>query len=324
MGVPGVVTSVNGERTRAFPALGRDLARIGLGTVRFRVAGRDVAFAVLDAWAELGGDLVDLAARYGEGEAETVLGSWMATRGMRDRVVILTKGAHPDAAWRSRMTPEMIDADLRASLDRLGTDVIDIYMLHRDDPAVPVGEIVDALHEQVVAGRARSVGVSNWTIPRMEAALADAHARNRTPISSSSVYVGLAPWRVPPWPDCVDGLDSASAAWYARPGAVPNIAWSAQSGGVFTDDFDPATTGPEVAAAWDTQEMHARRLRARALGRELGVTAAQIALAYVLSWPGRPFALIGARDATGLHAAWAALDFALSPDQSSWLERGEA
>lgn len=312
------------DRTRPFPGLGRDLARIGLGTVRFRIAERDAAFALLDAWSELGGDLVDSAARYGHGEAETVLGSWMVSRGVRDRVVLLTKGAHPDESGQSRMTPDQIAQDLGASLDRLGTDVVDIYMLHRDDPAVPVGEIVDALHEHVVAGRARSVGVSNWTIARIEAALADAHARGRTAITSSSVYVGLAPWRVPPWPACVDGLDQVSAAWYARPEAPPNIAWSAQSGGVFADDFDPAHAAPEIVAAWDNQETHARRLRARALGRELGATAAQIALAYVLTGPGHPYALSGARDADGLRAAWAALDVAISPDQRSWLERGEA
>lgn len=310
--------------TRPFPGLGRDLARIGLGTVQFRVAERDAVFALLDAWSELGGDLVDLAARYGHGEAETVFGSWMVSRGVRDRVVLLTKGAHPDEAGQSRMTPDQIAQDLGASLDRLGTDVVDIYMLHRDDPAVPVGEIVDALHEHVVAGRARSVGVSNWTTARIEAALADAHARGRTAITSSSVYVGLAPWRVPPWTACVDGLDQVSAAWYARPEAPPNIAWSAQSGGVFADDFDPAHAAPEIVAAWDTEETDARRLRARALGRELGATAAQIALAYVLTGPGHPYALAGARDADGIRAAWAALDVAISPDQRSWLERGEA
>jgi len=122
----------------------------------------------------------------------------------------------------------------------------------------------------------------------------------------------------------VDGLDQISAAWYARPEAPPNIAWSAQSGGVFADDFDPAHAAPEIVAAWDTEETDARRLRARALGRELGATAAQIALAYVLTGPGHPFALAGARDADGIRAAWAALDIALSPDQRSWLERGEA
>ncbi|MEO5885325.1 MAG: aldo/keto reductase [Candidatus Limnocylindrales bacterium] len=311
-------------QTQPFAPLARDLARIGLGTSAFRIARQDAAFGVLDAWAELGGDLVDLAARYGAGEAETVLGTWMAARNARDGVVILTKGAHPDAAWRSRMTPKAIASDLRASLDRLGTDVVDIYMLHRDDPAVPVGEIVDALHEQVVAGRARSVGVSNWTIPRIDAALAYSADRGRTPITSSSVYVGLAPWREPPWPDCVDGRDPISQAWYGGSGGLPNFAWSAQSGGVFADDFDAARVAPEIAAAWDTPETEALRLRARAVARELRATAAQVAIAYVLGAAGAPFALTGARDPDALRAAWGAVDLSLSEEQRQWLERGEA
>lgn len=307
-----------------FVPLGRDVARIGLGTVNFSMARRDAAFAVLDTWLEIGGDIVDTAARYGMGEAESVLGAWLAGRGTRDQVVLLTKGGHPDPAWRSRLTPDAVSADISGSLARLGVDAVDIFMLHRDDPAVPVSELVDVLHEQVAAGRARSVGVSNWTIGRIDAALADAAARGRTPITSSSVYVGLAPWREPPWPGCVDALDEASRSWYARPGALPNFAWSAQSGGVFAADFDPARAAPEVAAGWDTADTDARRLRARALGRELDVSASQVALAYVLASPGQTVALAGARDPAGLLAAWEALELALTPDQCRWLERGEA
>lgn len=309
-------------RSIPFAPLGRDLARVGLGTVNFSLQRRDAAFAVLDAWLELGGDLVDTAARYGLGEAESVLGAWLAARRTRDQVVLLTKGGHPDPSWRSRLTPDAIVADLSGSLGRLGVDTVDIFMLHRDDPAVPVGELVDVLHEQVASGRARSVGVSNWTIGRLEAALADAAVRGRTPITSSSVYAGLAAWREPPWPGCVDALDEASRSWYARPGALPNFAWSAQSGGVFAPDFDPARAAPEVVTGWDTPGTHARRLRARALARELHATPPQIALAYVLAGPGQTVALAGVRDTAALRDAWAALDLALTPDQCRWLEGG--
>lgn len=299
------------------------MARIGLGTVNFSGARRDAAYAVLDAWRDHGGDVIDSAARYGMGEAESVLGAWLVDRGVRDQVVLLTKGGHPDPAWRSRLTPEAVASDLSRSLERLGTDAVDIFMLHRDDPTIPVGELVDVLHEQVVSGRARTVGVSNWTVARLGAALADAAARGRTPITSSSVYVGLAAWREPPWPGCVDALDVVSRAWYAGPAGLPNFAWSAQSGGVFAADFDPARVAPEVVAGWDTPDTDARRLRARALGRELDVSAAQVALAYVLAGPGPTVALTGARDAEAVRAAWAALDLALSPEQCRWLEHGE-
>ena len=311
-------------RTRWLAPLGREVSRIGLGSVPFRFDRRDSAFAVLDAWAELGGDLVDTAAVYGAGESESVLGEWLASRGARDRVVILTKGAHPDAEWRSRMSPEAIAADIEASLGRLGTDHVDIYMLHRDDPAVPVGEIVDALHEHVVAGQARSIGASNWTPERLEAAAAHADATGRTPLTSSSVYFGLAEPVRPYTPGCVDAWAEDARRWYTvNAERWPLFAWSSQSGGFYADDFDPARAAPEAVASWDTAPNRARRDRARDLAARRGLSTPQVALAHVLSQPFRPIALAGLRDPGRLHAAWAVLDVELAETEMRWLETGD-
>lgn len=307
--------------TGFFAPLGRELSRVGLGTVRFRTAARNEAFAVLDAFAELGGNLVDTAAVYGDGEAERTLGAWLAARGARDATVILTKGAHPDAAWRSRMTPEAIEADLTASLERLGTDVVDIYMLHRDDPSVPVDELVDVLHDQVARGRARSVGGSNWTPERLVEAARHAAANGRTPLTSSSVYLGLAEPARPFTPGCLDAWDPAALAWYAG-GGLPLFAWSAQSGGFFSDRFDPANAAAATLATYDTPANRARRERARALGRRRGVPTSQVALAWVLEQPFAPFALAGAREPDGVRAAWRALELRLGPDELRWLATG--
>jgi len=310
--------------TRWLAPLGRDVSRIGLGSVPFRFDRRDAAFAVLDAWAELGGDLVDTAAIYGGGESEQVLGEWLASRGARDRVVILTKGAHPDADWRSRMSPEAIAADIEASLDRLGTDHVDIYMLHRDDPDVPVGEIVDALHEHVAAGRARSVGGSNWSPARLEAAATYAADAGRTPLTSSSVYFGLAEPAQPYTPGCLDAWDEPVRRWYAaNVERWPLFAWSAQSGGFFADDFDPARAAREAVDAWDTAPNRARRDRAQALAARRGLTTPQVALAWVLSQPFRPIALAAMRDPVRLRAAWDVLSVELDEAERRWLETGD-
>ncbi len=311
---------------RAFPALGRDLGRVGLGTVRFRLGGerQREAFEVMDAWLEAGAELIDTAAVYAAGEAERVVGAWLAATGARDRVVLLTKGAHPDEHWRSRLTPGSIAADLTSSLERLGADAVDIFMVHRDDPAVPVGEIVDALDAQVLAGRTRTVGASNWTPARLESAAAYATARGRTPLTSSSVYFGLAEAVQPYTPGCVDAWDAGSRGWYTdSQERWPLFAWSAQSGGFFADDFDPAKAAPEAVDSWDTAANRARRQRARELGFERGLSAAQVALAYVLEQPFRPFALCGARSAAGVSAVMAALDIRLSQADLRWLATGE-
>ena len=316
-------TAASTGRTRPFPPLGRELSRIGLGSVPFRPEIRDEVFEVLDAWAELGGDLVDTARVYRNGESERVLGEWLASRGTRDRTVILTKGAHPDAEWRSRIKPEAIAEDLSTSLDRLGTDWIDIYMLHRDDPSVPVGEIVDALHEHVVAGRVRSVGGSNWTPERLEAARAYADASGKTPLTSSSVYLGLAEVARPYTPGCLDAWAEPARSWYAANAERwPLIAWSAQSGGFFADDFDPARAAPEAVGSWDTPANRARRERARELAGRRGLTTPQVALAYVLSQPFRPIALAAMRNVERLRQAWAMLDVQLDEAERRWLEDG--
>ncbi len=117
-----------------------------------------------------------------DGAAERLIGLWLRARPVAAReVLVLTKGAHPDEAWRSRLTPEAIAVDIAASLGRLGVGAVDAWLVHRDDEAVPVGEIVDALDALVRTGQARSVGVSNWRLPRLREAVAWAAAHGPGP-----------------------------------------------------------------------------------------------------------------------------------------------
>src|SRR5439155_2914599 len=95
----------------------------------------------------------------GGGQCERSVGQWVRERGVRERVVILDKGAHTPFC-----TPEDCARQFLQSLDRLQMEYVDIYMLHRDNPAVPVGEFIEVLNEQVRAGRMRVFGASNWSI----------------------------------------------------------------------------------------------------------------------------------------------------------------
>ena len=107
--------------------------------------------------------MIDTAHVYEGGDAERLLGQWFRDRpGVRERVVLVTKGAHPDGD-RVRVTPADIASDLSDSIERLGGPV-DLYLLHRDDPAVDVGELVDALDAHRRAGDIGAFGVSNWTL----------------------------------------------------------------------------------------------------------------------------------------------------------------
>ena len=104
------------------------------------------------------------------------MGRWMELRGNREDVVIIGKSAHPDGA-RKRVTAADISQDIRESLERLRTDYMDLHLLHRDDPSVPVGPIVEELNAQREAGRIRAFGGSNWQPARIQEAndYADAH-----------------------------------------------------------------------------------------------------------------------------------------------------
>ncbi|MGB8939932.1 MAG: aldo/keto reductase, partial [Streptomyces sp.] len=131
------------------------------------------SFSVLDAYTAAGGNFIDTADVYSAwvpgnkgGESETVLGSWLAARGNRSDIVLATKvGAHPDYKGLSANT---IKSGAEESLRRLGTDYIDLYYTHYDDPTVPVEEIIGALDDLVTSGKVRAIAASNVTPERLQ------------------------------------------------------------------------------------------------------------------------------------------------------------
>ena len=118
--------------------------------------------------------MFDTAWIYGRGENERRVGRWIRNRGIREDVVVITKGAHTPYC-----DPESLSRQLLESLERQGTDYADIYLMHRDNPEVPVGEFVDVLDEHRRAGRIRVYGVSNWSLERFDEA--NRYARAQRP-----------------------------------------------------------------------------------------------------------------------------------------------
>ena len=288
------------------------LSRLALGTLGFSPATRDRDFAVLDAWVEAGGTVIDTAHVYEGGGAERVLGSWLRERpGVRERLVIVTKGAHPDGD-RVRVTPADIASDLRDSVERLGGP-IDVYLLHRDDPAVDVGPLIDALDAHRRAGELRAFGVSNWTLPRIEEANAYAADRGVDGFCCNSPHLSLAVQNEPPWPDCLSATDAESRAWHARTG-MPLLAWSAQAGGYFAG---------AASDVYDNADNRERRARAEQLGRRSGHTAHAVALAWVLAQPFPTIAVIGPHSREHLQASLEALEVELGDDDVRWLNLEE-
>ncbi len=153
------------------------MAELCLGANVFGwTADRDSSFAVLDAFVEAGGTMIDTADSYmfrapgnSGGESETILGEWMAARGNRDEIVLATKvGALPG---REGLSGATIAAAARDSLRRLRTDRIDLYWAHRDDPDTAQEETLDAFDALVREGSVRAIGASNFSADRIRSAL---------------------------------------------------------------------------------------------------------------------------------------------------------
>jgi aryl-alcohol dehydrogenase-like predicted oxidoreductase len=146
------------------------------GNVFGWTADEPTSFALLDAFVDAGGRMIDTADSYmaraeglSGGESETVIGRWLARRGRRDDVVVATKvGSWPQ---RPGLAPENIRAACDDSLRRLQTDHIDLYYVHRDDPEAPQEEYLAAFDELVRAGKVRAIGASNMTADRLASAL---------------------------------------------------------------------------------------------------------------------------------------------------------
>ena len=136
---------------------------------------KEQAFAQMDAFFDQGGNFIDTAHVYGDwgsGEkalSEKIIGEWMDNRGCRNDLVISTKGGHPLLATMdiSRVNVDELEIDLQGSLESLRTDIIDIYFLHRDNPQLPVADVIEWLELQKIKGKLRHYGCSNWSLQRM-------------------------------------------------------------------------------------------------------------------------------------------------------------
>lgn len=183
--------------------VGTDLkvSAVALGT---DVYGSDLdeitSYELLDTYTDLGGNLIDTALIYADwvpGEksrSEKLIGRWMRERKNRQNLIISTKGAHPrlETMNQSRLSKKEIMSDIDTSLLNLGIDYIDIYWLHRDDEQIEVGETMETLGDIVKMGKARYIGMSNWTHKRIAAANRYAKLHNTAPVFASQIQYSAA------------------------------------------------------------------------------------------------------------------------------------
>ncbi|MDD7047552.1 MAG: aldo/keto reductase [Lachnospiraceae bacterium] len=304
------------------------VSRIVFGTaLPAMIKGENVNDLLDSIYAE-GITTFDTAENYGLSEIS--LGTWMKARKNRDKIVIISKGCHPYG--RDRVTPEDLKQDIEQSFERLHTDYIDIYMLHRDDLKVDVGPIVEILNEYKKAGKIGRFGGSNWTVERMEQANEYACKHGLVPFTVSEPNFGLCDQIGDPWgggSGCVTISGPAHQEdrdWYAK-NDIPVFAYSSLGRGMFSgrvksNDIEGAKSilDPNAVKGYCYPENFERLARVEKLAASKNRTVPQIALAWVLNQDFDVFPLVSVPKAEWMASNLEALDISLSKEEVEWLD----
>jgi len=321
----------------AIQGVSKPLPRIIFGTLPL-VNADAATFSLLDSIMEMGCYAFDTAHAYGDGASEQVIGNWTEARDNRSEVIVIDKGAHP-AEGRNRVDPESIKQDLQESLCRLKTDYIDLYLLHRDDPAAAVGPVIEVLNDLKNDGKIVLFGASNWTWKRLQEAgeyaqknglSAFSVAKNGlSAFSVASNQYSLAIQYDDPYPGTLSinsASDDSEGQWYKET-QYPLLAWSSLARGFFSGKFtrDNLTdfTDPQSLISmrcYAREDNFIRLNRARQLAEEKAATVSQIALAYIFQQPLNVFAITGSLNPAHFKENVESLKIDLTEKEISWLD----
>ena len=301
------------------PGIEREISQLVLGCMLLSPDEMEHSYSMLDEFFAAGGNALDTAHSYGGGDSERLLGMWMKNRKNRSKVFLVDKGGHPHAAVpRPRLSPEELAHDIHESLLRLQTDYIDLFLLHRDDPSIPAGTIIEHLNQEIRAGNLRAIGASNWEIERLQEANEYAAEHGLQGFVVSSNNISLAVPMEPMWKGVVS-VSEAAWGWHHET-QFPLLPWSSQARGFFGGRFAPEKReNQDMVRVYYNDANFERLRRAEILGEKKGCTAIQISLAYVLHQPFPTFPLVGPLTQEELASCLAALAIQLSSDEMRWL-----
>jgi aryl-alcohol dehydrogenase-like predicted oxidoreductase len=312
---------------------GLRVSRLALGTMNFGTSGYHAVYGktidesrpIFRRYLEAGGNFIDTADFYTAGESETILGTLIAEAKVRDRMVITTKFTNsvdpgdPNAGGNGRK--HMIRA-LEDSLRRLGTDYVDVFLLHTWDRLTPVEEVLRTFDDLVRAGKIRHAGLSD--VPSWYAARAQtlAAAHSLTPMINLQLPYSLVERQIEvEHVAMAQTLGLGITAWSPLGGGFLSGKYRAGERGV-TGDGRLGIPGVSGLALTDREWQLLEPLGA--VADELGVTMAQVAINWVATRPGVASAIVGASSADQLGATMSALDFALPTELQARLDEAGA
>jgi aryl-alcohol dehydrogenase-like predicted oxidoreductase len=315
------------------PKIRREVSVLSLGTMHFGTATDEAtSFTILDRYVEAGGTFIDTSGNYAfwvgtqGGESEELLGRWRRSRGVGEEIVIATKvGARPRAPGTSftdnaeGLSARVIRESAERSRDRLGMARLDLLYAHIEDPAVPLGETVEAFAALVAEGTVGLLGVSNhwaWRVERARSLAAAAGLPGYEVLQYQHSY--LRPRTDLPGlrsPDGMPGMLGGDLVSYLR--AEPELTMVAYSpllkgGYVRQDKLD--------AAEFDHPGTPARLAALREVAEDAGATVNQVVLAWLIGAQVPVIPLVGASSVAQLDESLAAVDLELTTDQRMTLD----
>jgi aryl-alcohol dehydrogenase-like predicted oxidoreductase len=299
------------------------VSRVALGTVN---AGLDYdgleADRLFDEYLDLGGNLIDSARVYFDwvppekGRSERVIGDWLRRSGKRNKIVLITKGGHPEKGRMhiSRMSQADMEYDLDLSFKALGVDMIDIYFYHRDDLAQPVGELLERMEGFRKAGKIRYYGCSNWTTERMKETDAYAGKHKLRGFIANQMLYNFASGYMKPFDDeTMVAMDDGMLAYHKEnPGnvAMPYF-------GVCSGFFHLLSAGNEdqvKASPYYTPQNLELAKKVDRLRYKYNATISQILTGFYMVQPFLTIPLVGSINSEQLNDAWGTLSFNFDPD----------
>ena len=253
--------------------------------------------------------------------SERCVGAWLRSRGMRDKIVLGTKGAHYNPRTKERrLSRADIISDCEHSLDDLGVDFIDIYWLHRDDDTRPVEEIVDTLNELKSRGYVGALGASNWTAKRLAEANAYAARTGKAGFSADQPQWSLARQVVPGDTTLVQMHDELRE--FHRRTGMPVVPYSSQAKGFYSKLHTQGRAALELGSMkpYDAAENLNKLSVVERIAAEHGVSVGAVALGYLTGQEFPVFPIVGVSREEYMHDVREAGDLVLTADEVRTLD----
>ncbi len=296
------------------PPLDKPVSRIILGAMPdSELLNLPYCSVMSDYYYEHGGNCFDTVNNYVSSDYNRYLAAWIKNRNIRDSIVLIGNGL---------LDPTEDQLHLKQTLDTLGTDYLDIYMLNGDSKDTPVEEYIDRLNEYVKQGRIRCFAANNWSIQRI--CEANEYAKHNGLLGFSAICnnLSLADMTRPVWDGAVCSNDTESRDWFAQH-QMAVMSWSSLGQGFFPNGLEFRLIDRPMVKSWFSAMNFKRKLRVEKLAKIKGVEPVSIVLAWLFHQKFPTLAMVGPQTIEELAISMNSINTKLTDDEVNWLYSGE-